>query len=78
MNQPFTIQNRRNLSGFDSLFDIVELEDYSLAPLRKRMFYETEIAVISTGDEEKNAELGIMLKEKGSRAGDLPGRKTVT
>jgi monovalent cation:H+ antiporter-2, CPA2 family len=49
----------------DSVFDIVGLADYSIESLDETDIYETEIAVVSTGDERINATIGIMLKKKG-------------
>jgi len=48
-----------------SLFDITEIEDFSVDALNETDVYEVDIAVITTGDERINAELGSMLKEKG-------------
>ena len=60
-----TKQEKNEKSTSDSFFDIVGLADYSIESLDKTDVYETEIAVVSTGDETTNSTLGIMLKEKG-------------
>lgn len=49
----------------DSVFHIEELDDYSIETLAATDIHEAEIAVIMTGEEEINAELGKSLKEKG-------------
>ncbi|MBV7508497.1 monovalent cation:proton antiporter family protein [Bacillus sp. sid0103] len=48
-----------------SLFEIVEIPDYSLATLENTEVFQSEIVVISTGEEKINAELAIAAKEKG-------------
>ncbi|EKN68822.1 Na(+)/H(+) antiporter [Neobacillus bataviensis LMG 21833] len=47
----------------NSLFDIVEIPDYSLDSIAKTNVYQSEIVVISTGDEKLNAALSIAAKE---------------
>ncbi|WHY87782.1 monovalent cation:proton antiporter family protein [Neobacillus novalis] len=49
----------------DSLFEIVEIPDYSVDTIMKTKVYQAEIVVISTGDEEQNAALSIKAKENG-------------
>ncbi|MDQ0198204.1 monovalent cation:proton antiporter family protein [Neobacillus ginsengisoli] len=49
----------------NSLFEIVEIPDYSLATIEKTKVYKSDVVVISTGDEEVNAALSIAVKEKG-------------
>ncbi|WP_102271799.1 monovalent cation:proton antiporter family protein [Cytobacillus massiliigabonensis] len=49
----------------DSLFDIIELEDYSLQTLEQTEAIHSDIVVISTGEEEANATLAIAFKEYG-------------
>lgn len=60
-----TAQGKSDMSSYPSLFAITEIDDYSLEALSGTDVFETEIAVISTGDERVNAELGSVLKEKG-------------
>lgn len=59
-------QEKADKNIADSLFDIVELDDYSLTSLEKAEVYTSDIAVISTGDEEINATLAIAVKEQGA------------
>ncbi|MFL6563173.1 MAG: monovalent cation:proton antiporter family protein, partial [Bacillus sp. (in: firmicutes)] len=49
----------------NSLFDIVEISDYSIESLVNTKVFQSEIVVISTGDEGLNAALSIAAKEKG-------------
>ncbi|MEH7375280.1 monovalent cation:proton antiporter family protein [Neobacillus drentensis] len=49
----------------NSLFDIVEIPDYSLETLENTNVFQSEVVVISTGDERVNATLSIASKEKG-------------
>ncbi|GLB58931.1 monovalent cation:proton antiporter family protein [Cytobacillus sp. NCCP-133] len=49
----------------DSLFEIIEIEDFELGALEKTEAFNSDIVVISTGDEETNATLSIGFKEKG-------------
>ncbi|MEH7085259.1 monovalent cation:proton antiporter family protein [Neobacillus drentensis] len=49
----------------DSLFDIVEILNYSLETLENTKVFQSEVVVISTGDEKQNAALSIAAKERG-------------
>ncbi|NHC40227.1 sodium:proton antiporter [Bacillus sp. MM2020_1] len=49
----------------NSLFDIVEIPDYSLETLEKTSVFQSDVVVISTGDERVNATLSVAAKEKG-------------
>ena len=49
----------------DSLFDIIEIPDFSIQSFKDSDIYEAEIVVISTGDEEINAILAKEIKEAG-------------
>jgi monovalent cation:H+ antiporter-2, CPA2 family len=49
----------------NSLFDIVEIPDYSLETLENTNVFQSEVVVISTGDERVNATLSLASKEKG-------------
>jgi len=51
----------KNIS--DSLFEIVEIEDFSLESLQQTESFEADIVIITTGDEELNATLAIAYKE---------------
>ncbi|MBS4177388.1 monovalent cation:proton antiporter family protein [Lederbergia citrea] len=48
----------------DSVFNIVELNDYKESELEKAGVFEADILFISTGDEELNARLAIAAKEQ--------------
>jgi monovalent cation:H+ antiporter-2, CPA2 family len=49
----------------NSLFDIVEISDYSLETIEKNKIFQTDIIVISTGQDQTNADLAIKAKELG-------------
>ncbi|MDP4085157.1 MAG: monovalent cation:proton antiporter family protein [Bacillota bacterium] len=49
----------------DSLFQITEIEDYSFDTVLKTKAPDSDIVIISTGDEKLNAELSIAMKELG-------------
>ncbi|MBY0121002.1 monovalent cation:proton antiporter family protein [Bacillus sp. S/N-304-OC-R1] len=58
-------QEKADKNIADSLFDIVELHDYSMKSLEENEVLQSEIVVISTGDEDLNATLAIDVKEHG-------------
>jgi monovalent cation:H+ antiporter-2, CPA2 family len=49
----------------NSLFDIVEIFDYSLETIEKNKIFQNEIIVLSTGHEQTNADLAVKAKEMG-------------
>jgi monovalent cation:H+ antiporter-2, CPA2 family len=49
----------------NSLFEIVEIQDYSIEMIADTSIYQSDVVVVSTGDEEVNATLSIAAKEKG-------------
>ncbi|MFJ5714916.1 monovalent cation:proton antiporter family protein [Neobacillus sp. NPDC093127] len=49
----------------DSLFEIVEIPDYTIDTIAQTKVFQSEIVVISTGNEEQNAALAIRAKENG-------------
>ncbi|WP_108670182.1 monovalent cation:proton antiporter family protein [Peribacillus acanthi] len=58
-------QEKAELQTADTVFDIVEIEDYSLESLEKTTLLQSDIVVVSTGDDILNAKLAIAIKEKG-------------
>ncbi|MBS4188901.1 monovalent cation:proton antiporter family protein [Bacillus sp. FJAT-49705] len=58
-------QEKADKNIADSLFEIIELDNYSFENLEEKDLIKTDIVVISTGDEEMNATLAIAFKEKG-------------
>jgi monovalent cation:H+ antiporter-2, CPA2 family len=56
-------KSTRNIS--DSLFEINEIESFDLKTIEEENIFESDIIVISTGDEEQNATLAIAAKEAG-------------
>lgn len=49
----------------NSLFDIVEIFDYSLETIETKKIFQTDIVVISTGQDQTNANLALKAKEMG-------------
>jgi monovalent cation:H+ antiporter-2, CPA2 family len=49
----------------DSLFEIEEVEDFTVEVLEGTDVFSSDIVVISTGDEEANATLSVAFKERG-------------
>lgn len=49
----------------DSLFEINEIDDFSIEALEGTEIFSADIVVVSTGDDELNATLAIGVKEKG-------------
>ncbi|PLR71681.1 monovalent cation:proton antiporter family protein [Bacillus sp. UMB0728] len=49
----------------DSLFEIEEVDDFTVGVLEGTDVFNSDIVVISTGDEEANATLSVAFKERG-------------
>lgn len=49
----------------NSVFNIVEVEDYSVERLKSDNIFDVDILVVSTGDEQVNANIAIFGKEYG-------------
>lgn len=60
-----TKQEKSDKQIADSLFEIVEIDDYSEETLEKSDVFHADIVVLSTGDEETNAALSIAARKKG-------------
>jgi CPA2 family monovalent cation:H+ antiporter-2 len=60
-----TKQEKSEQQITESIFEIVDLTDFSEASLNGTDVDEADVVVISTGKEEVNAKLGMVLKEKG-------------
>ncbi|WP_442599200.1 monovalent cation:proton antiporter family protein [Neobacillus sp. D3-1R] len=58
-------EERAGIPIADSAFDIIEVEDYSIETLEETAVMESDVVVVSTGDDELNATLAIAFKEKG-------------
>ncbi|SLK39461.1 K(+)/H(+) antiporter [Mycobacteroides abscessus subsp. abscessus] len=58
-------QEKYDFQLADSLFEIVELENYSEEILQQTDIYGADIVVISTGDSFLNAEMSLMIKRAG-------------
>lgn len=48
----------------DSLFEIIEIADFSIEALKKTDVFTSDVVVVSTGDDELNATLAIAVKEE--------------
>lgn len=60
-----TKQRKEDSQIADSLFEINEIEDFSIGALEKTDIFESDVVVVSTGDDKLNATLAIAVKEKG-------------
>ncbi|MGM0851859.1 MAG: monovalent cation:proton antiporter family protein [Bacillota bacterium] len=60
-----TKQDKSDRNIADSLFTINEIDNYELGTLEENNIFESDIIVISTGDEEINATLAVTAKEYG-------------
>ncbi len=58
-------QEKQDFQIADSLFEIIELENYSEAILQQTDIYLADIVVVSTGDSLLNAEMSLMIKRAG-------------
>nr|WP_191562301.1 monovalent cation:proton antiporter family protein [Metabacillus idriensis] len=47
----------------ESLFQIQELDDYSLDTLQSKGVFEADILIVATGDEDTNAEIALFAQE---------------
>ncbi|MGG1629166.1 monovalent cation:proton antiporter family protein [Rossellomorea sp. NRS-1567] len=60
-----TKQDKSDRNIADSLFTINEIDNYELDTLEENNIFDSDIIVISTGDEEINATLAVTAKEYG-------------
>ncbi|WP_456271788.1 monovalent cation:proton antiporter family protein [Bacillus sp. AK031] len=60
-----TKMDKSNKSISDSLFQIKEIDNFELKTIEENNIFDTDIIVISTGDDEQNATLAIAAKEAG-------------
>jgi len=58
-------QEKVDSQSTDSLFDIIEIPDFSIKSIKDTAIDEAEIVVISTGEEEINVTLAIELIDAG-------------
>ncbi|MCQ6280949.1 monovalent cation:proton antiporter family protein [Bacillus sp. EB600] len=54
-----------DVQSANSLFEVIEIPDYSLESIEKTEVKHADVVVISTGDEEVNAILAVGVKESG-------------
>lgn len=60
-----TVQEKTTYKIADSLFNIVEIQDFELETLEKENVLHADIIVVSTGSDEINANLALACKERG-------------
>lgn len=60
-----TKQSKVDTSFADSLFEIQEIDHFSIEALADTEVFSSDIVVVSTGDDEQNATLAIAVKEEG-------------
>ncbi len=60
-----TKQDKSDRTIADSVFNVVEIDNYEVETLEKDDIFQADIIVISTGDDETNATLAVSAKEKG-------------
>jgi monovalent cation:H+ antiporter-2, CPA2 family len=60
-----TKQDKAEMQIADSLFEIIEVENYEIEMLERYKVYDADIIVISTGDADLNATIAVSAKEKG-------------
>jgi monovalent cation:H+ antiporter-2, CPA2 family len=58
-------QEKADIQIASSVFEINEIEDYRIETLEKTDIISTDIVVVSTGNDELNAQLALALKDKG-------------
>jgi monovalent cation:H+ antiporter-2, CPA2 family len=49
----------------DSVFEIIEMENYEIETLKSHKVYDADIIVISTGDPDLNATIAVSAREQG-------------
>jgi monovalent cation:H+ antiporter-2, CPA2 family len=58
-------QEKADIQIANSVFEINEIEDYRIETLEKTEIVSTDIVVVSTGNDELNAQLALAIKDKG-------------
>jgi monovalent cation:H+ antiporter-2, CPA2 family len=58
-------QEKADMQLANSLFDVIEIDDYTIGTFEKTNLFESDIVVVTTGDDNLNATLAIAIKEKG-------------
>jgi monovalent cation:H+ antiporter-2, CPA2 family len=58
-------QEKAEMQLANSLFDVIEIDDYTIETFEKTNLLESDIVVVTTGDDNLNATLAIAIKEKG-------------
>jgi monovalent cation:H+ antiporter-2, CPA2 family len=60
-----TKQEKADKQIADSVFNIIEMENYEINTLKKHEVYDADIIVITTGDPDLNATIAVSAKEQG-------------
>jgi monovalent cation:H+ antiporter-2, CPA2 family len=58
-------QEKMEFQRANSVFDVIEINDYSLSTLEQTNLFGSDIVVVTTGDDDLNAKLAIAIKERG-------------
>jgi monovalent cation:H+ antiporter-2, CPA2 family len=58
-------QEKAEMQLANSLFDVIEIDNYTIETFEKTNLFESDIVVVTTGDDNLNATLAISIKEKG-------------
>lgn len=58
-------QEKADIKTSDSIFNIIELEDYEEHSLSESDILSNDVVVTATGDEELNSSLAVWFKERG-------------
>jgi monovalent cation:H+ antiporter-2, CPA2 family len=58
-------QDKVDIQIANSVFEINEIQDYRIATVEKTEIVKADIVVVSTGNDELNAQLALDLKDKG-------------
>jgi monovalent cation:H+ antiporter-2, CPA2 family len=58
-------QEKADIQIANSVFEINEIEDYRIETLENTEIVSTDIVVVSTGNDELNAQLAFSIKDKG-------------
>jgi monovalent cation:H+ antiporter-2, CPA2 family len=58
-------QEKVEIQIADTVFDIIELEDYHMETFENTNIFDSDIVVVSTGDDEMNSTLGAAFKNRG-------------
>jgi monovalent cation:H+ antiporter-2, CPA2 family len=58
-------QEKAEIQIANSVFDVIEIDNYSFETLEKTTVLQSDIVVVSSGDDYLNATLAVAIKDKG-------------